>query len=112
MSTQLAIYEETAAIHELMSHPVRLLIIHAIRRRGGLASWSDIEDEIRRTVGKDLNPNVINFHLTKLIRGGIVKRDDLGNYSLSMTEVGPILRTLLESTLRQIEMKERGAKSD
>jgi len=61
-----------ANIGSLLGHPIRLLIVSLIANSGG-ASWSGISKELEGVMGR-LNPNTINFHLSKLVAGGIVEK--------------------------------------
>ena len=67
-----------ANITGLLSHPIRLKIISILIDHEG-ASWTDISRELESILGR-LNPNTINFHLLKLIIGGIVEKRGSDQY--------------------------------
>lgn len=50
----------------------RLKILNILNSEGPL-SWSELEQELQ------LNPNTLNFHLTKLIYSELIKRDIVEN---------------------------------
>jgi len=55
----------------LLSHPIRLRILRLLAESD--ASWSELDRELEKIWGR-LNPNTLNFHLTKLVNGGFVEK--------------------------------------
>jgi DNA-binding transcriptional ArsR family regulator len=70
-----------AELNDLLGHPIRLKIIAILMDNDG-ASWSDIVGELEKVMGR-LNPNTVNFHLSKLISGGIVEKRGDDQYSIA-----------------------------
>lgn len=66
-----------ARLFSALGHPLRLAIVECVLKCGG-ASWSDIVKYLESLFGR-LNPNTINFHLTKLILDGVIRKVD-GEY--------------------------------
>ena len=56
----------------ILSHPIRLSIMSYLARKES-ASWTELFKELENERGY-LNPNTLNFHLTKLLDGGLIKK--------------------------------------
>jgi|GEM_PF-3096240 DNA-binding transcriptional ArsR family regulator len=69
-----------AEMASLLGHPIRLKILSILIEREG-APWTDIVAELEKTMGR-LNPNTVNFHLSKLILGGIIRKDENNVYHI------------------------------
>ncbi len=89
-----------ASMGNLLGHPIRLKIVNMLMDHEG-ASWTDIVRELEGTVGR-LNPNTVNFHLSKLILGGVIeKRGDDQYFVTEGAKDNRVLKTMLA------ELKER-----
>ena len=90
-----------ANIGNLLGHPIRLKIVSILMDHEG-ASWTDIVKGLERMVGR-LNPNTVNFHLSKLILGGIVEKkgDDRYFITESMKD-----NRILKSMLAELKGRE------
>jgi DNA-binding transcriptional ArsR family regulator len=67
--------ELVAEISNLLGHPIRLIIVDIIEKKEG-ANWTEILNNLEEIIGKRLNPNTINFHLSKLVEGGIIEKKE------------------------------------
>jgi DNA-binding transcriptional ArsR family regulator len=77
---------EKAQIYEVLSHPLRLFILERIRKKGE-ATWTELQKELEDYAEKHLNPNSINFHLTRLIDAGLIKKKEIaGEQKYILTE--------------------------
>lgn len=65
---------EKARLHEVLSHPLRLFILEYIKKKKG-ATWSELQKVLEDYAEKRLNPNSINFHLTRLIEAGLIRKE-------------------------------------
>ncbi len=74
------------SVYALFSNPLRLLILKIIKDRGR-ASWNDIYYEVEKITGNRVNPNAINFHLTKLIKANIITKTESKGYMLNREHV-------------------------
>ena len=92
------ITEEIERVGEALSNPVRACIV--ARLMCGLAKFGDIRVFLCRVYSRFVNPNVVAFHLRRLIENGIVERRFAGPnyiYSLSDTRAARAAQLLLRS---------------
>lgn len=64
--------EKAAKFFEALGHPIRLAIIKCVLESRE-ASWSDIVKHLELLFGR-MNPNTVNFHLTKLVLDGVLEK--------------------------------------
>lgn len=71
-----------------LAHPIRIMI--AVKLAEGPASWSELKQYLEQRLGGKLNPNVMAFHMKRLVEyGAVEKRGD--NYSLAGPEVARLI---------------------
>jgi len=74
MSTTLVeLCREVAKRHEILANEFRVLIL-AILVKLGESNWSKLKNELENVVKTSINPNLLAFHLRKLVNTGFVKR--------------------------------------
>ncbi len=92
---------KVAAIINLLGHPVRLSIIQILYNQNG-ASWSQLTEWLEKNLGIQLNPNTINFHLTKLVQGKLVEKKGTDNYQVTADmRDNPILKIAINELKRR-----------
>jgi len=79
-------------IGNMFGHPMRLLVLRVVESRDG-ATWTQIKSAVEETYGP-VNPNTLNFHLTKLVQGDVLRREGQDIYKIATDS--PVLRTALE----------------
>ncbi len=86
-----------ASKYDVFSNPLRLLILKIISD-SGKASWTKIFETLEEVLGKHVNPNTVNFHLTKLISKGIVVKTPDEQYMVNedLLKKDLVLKTVLE----------------
>ncbi|MCD6511618.1 MAG: helix-turn-helix transcriptional regulator [Thaumarchaeota archaeon] len=89
-----------ANIGNLLGHPIRLKIVSILMDHEG-ASWTDIVKELEKIAGR-LNPNTVNFHLSKLIEGGIVEKKGDDQYFIAKSvKDNVVLKSMLTELRRE-----------
>lgn len=61
--------------HELLSHPMRLFILDYVKKNRSF-TWTEVQTELDRDAKRRLNPNTINFHLTRLVEAGFLVKQE------------------------------------
>jgi predicted nucleotidyltransferase len=61
--------------YEALSSEIRVLILAIITSSNG-AKWTEIREILEKILGKRINPNIISFHIRKLIDASLVKKDN------------------------------------
>ncbi len=79
-------------IGNMFGHPIRLLVLRVVESSDG-ATWTQIKSAVEETYGP-VNPNTLNFHLTKLVQGDVLHREGQDIYKIAIDS--PVLRTALE----------------
>jgi repressor of nif and glnA expression len=79
----LDIAREISRRHEALSSEVRVLILAIIVLSKG-AKWIEIRDMLEKILGRRINPNLLAFHLRKLLESGLVEKK-LDVYSANIT---------------------------
>jgi DNA-binding transcriptional ArsR family regulator len=75
-----------AQIYEVLSHPLRLFVLERIKKKGE-ATWTELQKDLEDYAEKRLNPNSINFHLTRLIDAELVEKKEIaGEQKYILTE--------------------------
>lgn len=46
--------------------------------RGGVATWSQLKEDLERLLGRYVNPNLMAFHLRRLSEAGVNGRQEMG----------------------------------
>jgi len=59
--------------YEALSSEIRVLILAIITLSNG-AKWTEIRDGLEKILGKRINPNILAFHLRKLLESGLVEK--------------------------------------
>ncbi len=60
--------------HEALSSEIRVLILAIIASDDG-TKWSEIRDTLENIMGRRINPNILAFHLRRLLDSGLVKKE-------------------------------------
>jgi len=68
--------KEKARDYEVLSHELRLYILHILKERKEVA-WTDIVNSLEKLVQRRLNPNNLSFHLSRLVESGFVQRTEV-----------------------------------
>jgi len=66
--------KRSARLFDLLGHPVRLAIVRYMCRNRE-AYWSDIVEYLESIFGR-MNPNTVNFHITRLVMDGVLEKRD------------------------------------
>lgn len=86
--------DRISRFNSLLGHPLRLAIIKDIYEHDEV-SWSEIVEYLESIFGK-LNPNTVNFHLTKLVLEKIVvKEGDIYRISEEIKEMD-LFKTIMK----------------
>ena len=75
------ILEKVGKKHEILANPYRLLIL-AILYSHKEISWSRLVEFIEEVLKLKVNPNAINFHLTRLIEAELLTKSILGRNTI------------------------------
>ena len=65
--------ERLSEKHEALSSETRLLILTLLSALNE-ATWSQLKTSMEKALGRRVNPNVLAFHLRKLLEAGLAKR--------------------------------------
>lgn len=63
--------------HEILSSEVRVLILTIIDFKGEI-SWNELKRSLEKTLGYTVNPNMLAFHLRRIINAKLVERIKVG----------------------------------
>jgi DNA-binding PadR family transcriptional regulator len=74
MSTMNGIKQE-AKRHEILSHEYRIFVMKFLSNKKE-STWTELVRELEKFAMKRLNPNSINFHLSRLVDAGYIKKID------------------------------------
>jgi len=55
-----------------LSDPLRLCILLIMKNKKRPVTWSELKGDVERFLGMKINPNVLSFHLRRLIETGLV----------------------------------------
>ena len=61
--------------YDALSNEIRVLII-AIIKAYSKAKWIQIRDILEEIIGKRVNPNIIAFHLRRLMESGYIEKEE------------------------------------
>ena len=93
--------EELASLGDALGHEVRSVIL--LRLICGPARWSGLRSFLSKLYGYNINPNVLAFHLRRLVERGIVERRDIGGEPIYVLSDKGIVEPLM-SLLRSIDI--------
>lgn len=85
IKTKKLVYTQAALHYHLLAHPIRIAILDLLSSKER-SSWTEIQEKLHQIFGEDAsNPNVINFHLTKLVQEEIIEKDEEGKYHIKQS---------------------------
>ena len=64
--------------HEVFSNEIRIIIYSVIVYLGYDASWTEIKEGVEKVLKKSINPNLLAFHLRRMVDAGIIDRIERG----------------------------------
>ena len=74
MSTNIInLAKEISSRHEALSNEIRVLILSIVIAYNEV-KWTKIRDILEDILGKRLNPNIIAFHIRRLIEAGYIEK--------------------------------------
>lgn len=71
--------KEVSSRYEILSNEIRVLILSIITAYQEV-KWTEIRDTLEKILGRRLNPNIIAFHIRRLIEAGYVEKK-MENYT-------------------------------
>jgi DNA-binding HxlR family transcriptional regulator len=105
MAAPMKLTTEVVEQAQLLSSPVRVLIL-SLLKSSGLRSWSELEQSLSGALG-EINPNTLHFHLKLLVNAGWVVRS--GNGRRVTYALGDIPASI-DSLIPRAEVSVRGKK--
>jgi len=68
--------KERAKDYEVLSHEFRLFVLKMLKEHDE-STWTDITEALEKYSKRRLNPNSVNFHLSRLIESGFIKKKEI-----------------------------------
>ena len=78
----LEIARDISRRHEALSNEIRVLIL-AVIMSSKEAKWIDIRDMLEKILNRRVNPNLLAFHLRRLMENGLVEKK-LDTYNVNI----------------------------
>ena len=101
----LEIAREVSKNSEILANEVRVLILALLLKNKSM-TWSDLKKSLKTLLGTpDLNPNLLAFHLRKLVKSGFVLRKELDEnitYEVQEDKIPNEIRELLKPILETL----------
>jgi len=93
---------EVSKRHEALSNPLRVLLVGIVWNSE--LSWKDLKYMVQKFLGREVNPNMLSFHLRRLIEAGLLEtvKSGEGSFYRLRTEA----KAELESDPRMLKVLE------
>ncbi|OYT54369.1 MAG: hypothetical protein B6U76_07485 [Desulfurococcales archaeon ex4484_217_2] len=96
--------KELAKKNEALANEFRVLILVVLDKLGE-SSWSKLKNELENILRTPINPNLLAFHLRKLVNMGFVKRIETESETLYKPTIPDEYKHLIEQVLKASEAK-------
>jgi len=103
-SSLMDLVKKITSRHEVMTNEVRVLIL-ALLDVFGEMSWSSLKEQLEKVLGVPVNPNLLAFHLRRLLGGNYIVRRKIGREVFY--EINPDYRRSISEELGEVKEKLR-----